>query len=631
MRLNLIDRLGDLNPQLFREIKGRLKPFTIAVATITSLMGQFFICLYQIREFPGEEYPLSQKYCNLAESGRRRVEELSAALNKLEVQKNFYNSKQHFDAEKLANVKQQIADTTALRDNLNQAYWSKFCPLDQINYAAWWKDHWEYIFQTLNVIFIFVLLVAGSYLIINNLIQEERKGTLNFIRLSPQSERSIFIGKILGVPILVYLFAALAVPLHVISGRSAGIASTHIISYYLVLAASCWFWFSASVVYGLFTRFLDGFQRWLGSGVLLIFLWMSTLMAYSGPYVNHATAWIRILSPMDMTGYLFPNLYNRYQWENFQSLQFFHLPVGASLLGLLVVHLLNYGFWSYWCWLALERRFRNPNAAMFSKGQSYALVASTQAILWGFTLQAHNNVYIKSDTRIYDVAQQISENLPYMFIANTVLMFGLCIILTPVRQTVIDWARFRHYEQGNRDGWQHNLIGDLTWGEKSPAIVAIAINLAMICLPVAVWFIIMPGFNTEYSSSVRYFINDVGRFRGLLGIGLQFTIAMILASVAQKLLMMKSPKRYFWAVGIVSALICFPPLIYSLLNINPAVEGLPWLTTALPWIGLAGVNNFMVIMAILAEVVVFALLNYTLVEQINKLGASETQQLLKAG
>lgn len=631
MKLNLINRLGDLNPQLFREIKGRLKPFAIAVATITSLLGQFCIYLYQLREFPGEKYPLSREYCNLALSGRKRLDDLSAALNKLQVQKNFYNSKQHFDAEKLASVKQQITEVSQQQSELNKAYYSNYCPLDQINYADWWQDHWGYIFQSLSVIFIFTLIVAGTYLIINNLALEERKGTLNFIRLSPQSENTVLTGKILGVPILVYLFTALAIPLHLISGRSAGIAWSHILSYYVVLAGSCWFFFSAALVYGLFTRFLGGFQPWLGSGVVLWFLTLSTMMASSGPYINHATAWIRIFSPVDMTGYLFPNLFNRYQWENFQSLQFFHLPVGGSLLGLLVVHMLNYGFWSYWLWRGLERRFRNPNASMFSKTQSYALVGATQVFLWGFTLQNHKNVYFKGDQRIYDIAQQVTENLLWIFMVNILLMLSMCIILTPIRQTVIDWARFRHYEKTNRQGWNNNLIGDLIFGEKSPAVVAIAIHLAMICMPIAVWLIILPGFATKHSYSAYSFINDIGRFRGLLGIVLQCTIALILATIGQKLLMMKTSKRYFWAVGIVSALIFAPPFIYGILNISAYEEGTAWLITALPWIGLGGTNNAAVIFAIVAEAIVLTLLNVTLSKQISKLGESETQQLLKAG
>ena len=53
---------------------------------------------------------------------------------------------------------------------------------------------------------------------INDLAKEEQRGTLNFIRLSPQTEQSILFGKMLGVPSLVYLFIILSIPLHLWSG-----------------------------------------------------------------------------------------------------------------------------------------------------------------------------------------------------------------------------------------------------------------------------------------------------------------------------------------------------------------------------------------------------------------------------
>ncbi|WP_306297024.1 ABC transporter ATP-binding protein [Nostoc sp. C052] len=77
-----------------------------------------------------------------------------------------------------------------------------------------WRDSWENIFLTLSVIFIFTLLFTGTYLLISDLAKEETCGTLNFIRLSPQSETSILTGKLLGVPSLIYLTILVAVPLH---------------------------------------------------------------------------------------------------------------------------------------------------------------------------------------------------------------------------------------------------------------------------------------------------------------------------------------------------------------------------------------------------------------------------------
>ncbi|RQH23304.1 hypothetical protein D5R40_27115 [Okeania hirsuta] len=50
-----------------------------------------------------------------------------------------------------------------------------------------------------------VILIGGVYMLVADLAKEKRLGTLNFIRLSPQSIQKILLGKLLGVPILIYL------------------------------------------------------------------------------------------------------------------------------------------------------------------------------------------------------------------------------------------------------------------------------------------------------------------------------------------------------------------------------------------------------------------------------------------
>ncbi|NJO76497.1 MAG: hypothetical protein HC833_23770 [Leptolyngbyaceae cyanobacterium RM1_406_9] len=77
-----------------------------------------------------------------------------------------------------------------------------------VDWTMWWRD----IFITLNWGIILVMMLAGVYLLINDLDQEERRGTLNFIRLSPQRSRSLLTGKLLGVPVLLYLAVGAIAP-----------------------------------------------------------------------------------------------------------------------------------------------------------------------------------------------------------------------------------------------------------------------------------------------------------------------------------------------------------------------------------------------------------------------------------
>ena len=46
LKLDWIEALGDRNPQLLRELKGRLKPRNLIVAGAISLLGQFVLFLF---------------------------------------------------------------------------------------------------------------------------------------------------------------------------------------------------------------------------------------------------------------------------------------------------------------------------------------------------------------------------------------------------------------------------------------------------------------------------------------------------------------------------------------------------------------------------------------------------------
>ena len=169
MTLHLLDKIGNWNPQLFREIKGRLNIGNMAIASAFSLSGQLLLFMYYSGQIPvtppnwNPTYPIYNRFCTL-ETANSYVQ-------------------------------------GCVRDALGNL---------AINWPMWWVE----IFVWLSVFSVLALLVAGTYMLVSDLDKEERRGTLNFIRLSPQSAKTIFLGKILGVPILLYLAAILTVPLH---------------------------------------------------------------------------------------------------------------------------------------------------------------------------------------------------------------------------------------------------------------------------------------------------------------------------------------------------------------------------------------------------------------------------------
>ncbi len=559
--LNLIDKIGDWNPQLLRELKGRLKPFPVIIAIVTSLATQLIIFLAQFRDFPGENYRAYSKYC-------------------------------------------KVRDLRKIKPEL------RYCPTNQIDMQLWWRDHWEYMFLALSIIFILTLLVGVTYLIVNDLSQEERRGTLNFIRLSPQSETSIFIGKLLGVPVLIYLVVLAAIPFHIITGKLANIAFSHISLFYLVLLASCICFYSIAVLFGIFGgSALAGFKPWLASGLVLMFLFMTALMSDNNYYDNNI-GFFKIFSPMGITDYLFPNLF-RSRFASLNRLEFFGYSLGENVFSTVAIHLFNYSVWTYWAWQGLKRCFRNPKATIFSKKQSYLIVASFEIIMIGFILS--NN--FTNNRRLW-------HQIESFYAWNLLLFVALFAIILPSRQTVQDWARFRYQKvRSAKNSLNKSLLSDLITGEKSPAILAIAINLL-----IAASAFVLVILNVK----LKFLLGDYLPLASL-GILLFITSTIIYATIAQIMLMLKNSKRHLWAMGTTAAAIILPVFIISILNVQPLktdyISSIAWLFTSSFWYGISNARISTVFGVFICQLAIAALLNWYLIKQVKSAGESATKAL----
>ena len=497
--LHFIDKVGEWNPQLFRELKGRLKKFPVIIALVTSLASQLILFIFHFLQTPnldGKTIYIKGKYCKLS------------SLN-------------NFSYEK--------------------------CPTNKIDIQLWWQDHFGYMFLTLSMIFIFTLLVAGTYLIINDLSQEERKGTLNFIRLSPQSETSIFTGKILGVPVLIYLLVLAAIPFHIFTGISGNIPFGNILCFYLMLGASCIFFYSIASLFGIFGgSAFSGFKPWLGSGLVLLFLWINVPISYTNSYHNYI-AFFRLFSPHDITNYLFSNLLDLN--SSLEDLEFFNLALGKSFFAVVAIHLFNYALWTYWAWQGLRRCFRNPNATIFSKQQSYLIVVSFQVMIIGF--------YVSED---YTRWSGFYEGILSLYAWNLFLILPLFALLLPHRQAIQDWARFRHHNNANSANLsKKSLLSELIFGEKSPAILAIAIDLLIAASTFVVLFVLANIENSNPNNTILWILSTLLIFISLI---------TIYATIAQIMLMLKNSKRTLWAMGTVSAAIILPIVVLGILTVH---------------------------------------------------------------
>ncbi|MGH2413779.1 MAG: hypothetical protein ACRDEA_08845, partial [Microcystaceae cyanobacterium] len=313
MKLNLIDWLGENNPQLFRELKGRLKPRNIAIASAISLVGQILVYFNYKSLLP--VVPGFNRYC----TGSPPPD---------------WDGYRYPDS--------YFPNNYCIKDLLGN--WMLINEL-------WWLD----IFMCISIIGIFALLVVGTYLLITDLSQEERRGTLSFIRLSPQSAKSIFLGKILGVPILLYLISGLALPLHLIAGLSAHIPFSLILAFYSILIASCAFFYSAALLFGLVSASLGGFQSVLGSGAILLFLMAMTGRVMSGAISGfNSFDWLTLLYPGTVLSYLVqatflpPQTVGYLNVERLVDLRWYGQQLWIQAWSGIGFILLNYCLWSSW-------------------------------------------------------------------------------------------------------------------------------------------------------------------------------------------------------------------------------------------------------------------------------------------
>ena len=338
MKLSL-DTISDWNPQLFRELKGRIKPRNLAITAGISLVTQLLLLMTLASQIPGNGYSYRNKYCL------------------------------------------GYSDSSCVKDATGEYL---------INWQLWWLD----CFLWLSIIGVFALLVAGTYMLVRDLTNEEGRGTLNFLRLTPQPSHTILLGKMLGVPVLLYLAAVVADPLHFWAGVTAGIPVINILAFDSVLLAGCFCCYSAVMLFAIAVPKSSGLLPWLASGGLFIFLaiTLNRLGDNSGVVFNNVTDWLNLFNPSFLLPYLFDPTGNLskafwYFGNNHLQLQWYYIPVGASGLGFCTLMGLNFSLWSYWMWQGLNRRFPNPSASWLSKRQRYTLVACVEGMALGFALQ----------------------------------------------------------------------------------------------------------------------------------------------------------------------------------------------------------------------------------------------------
>lgn len=557
MFMSWIDRLGDWNPQLLRELKGRLKVRNVLIAIGLSLFGQFLAIA----------------------TVQRQVEQAAGEYSR------YCTGQEHYGM------------FLCLTDQWGQTILNQ--PLQ-----------WFQVFSITSITSLIILLTAGSYLLINDLYQEERRGTLNFIRLSPRSATTVLAGKLLGTPVLLYIMALVALPTQLWAASLAGIPPLVLVAFYSLLLGICALIYSLSLLYGLTTGWLGGFQPWLGSGLILIFA-----MAFNaGNEANYsAFDWFHLFS----IGQLFPYLAETAQVPNFQAIfsfrgqedeRWFTLLIGNDLWQWMGLAIANNLLWLGWTWQALRRSFRSPGDTLLSKGQSYGLILCFELMLLGFSLQ----------NALDSGKPLINANLHTLrpvYLLNLLMFLVIIAALAPHRQSLQDWARYRRDRRSQgRKAWRRSLLRDLLWNDKSPSLLAIILNVGIMM--------------AIFSAAIAWGSDSQPVY--LVGLGLVGSLIVLFAAIAQSILMMKSSKRTVWAGGTLAGIVVMPWVGLSVLSLSPERAADLWLLTTFPWEAFEHISLSSLLTLLGGYWSIVGVLNFQFTYRLRQMGASSSQALLRS-
>ena len=282
--------------------------------------------------------------------------------------------------------------------------------------------------------------------------------------------------------------------------------------------------------------------------------------------------------------------------ENLEQLLFYGQPLWTKATVGISLVLFNFSLWTYWCWSLLKRRFHNPVSTLLSKVQSYWITTWFVAIALGFTLQS-------------TTANVNSEY--FIFLQFCLVVWGLVLIaaLSPHRQKLHDWARYRHQTNKNSGIWQ-----ELVFGENSPSTVAVAINLTLATAYIAPSIFI--HLNRDTHHLLWGFILSAGNI-------------IFLAIAAQLILTIKARKRSVWSIIAVASMIILPPVCLGMAEIDPTVTPSAWLFSFIPTVATEYATVSTIVLAVLGQWLAISLVGFQMTRKLKQAGASETKILLE--
>ncbi|MDJ1174237.1 hypothetical protein [Roseofilum capinflatum] len=439
---------------------------------------------------------------------------------------------------------------------------------------------WSVIFSSLGWILPLTLWICGVFLLTSDMAKEVRKGTLNFIRFSPQESKNILWGKVLGVPIIVYCFTLLCLPLHAWAGLQE-YSLVSLLALYSLWGLGCGVCYTLALLFGMIGNDKIGEQARAGSASVLSLMVM--------PYYLQGVNWCL----------------DQYAWGKAEYFDgyWFNFPFSSAWVGYGLTMVTGMAI-AYWMAQIVNRVYQNPLGTRVSKSQSYWMVGLLQVWLLGFALPVSWDYPDQGFYMLFGIS---------LFNLMVVLLMGFA--MTPERQNCLDWARYRHQQPKNNRG----LIQDLLWGEKSPSVGAIALQVLMITLVWVVWAIAR--------------LPHPERTWGVFSLILSANLMLIYGVIIQLSLLNRSKRRMAIAGSLVIAGLVLPLIIVGMLELSPEMGATWWMFSIFggAWFALEQTAQTLVLpfaFSLLTQWALFAALNTTLVSRLNKMGQSTTKALM---
>lgn len=531
-----LDRLGNWNPQLLRELKGNCTQRNVTVVSLVSIAAQILFWMVwqniaaETARVPLDSQPAYRFYCTGLYDGEERMlcEQISA---------------------------------------------SAFA----VNWSLWWLD----LFFWLSAILLALLILVGTQALINNWAQEAKQGTLAFIRMTPESSDRILLGKLLGAPALTHWAVLLALPLHTWAGLQGGLGVGGLLladGSAVALIATIYL---LALFYASTTRSREGVSGW-AFGLLGLFMYFPLLGIARAPMFR-----LMPLGPGPQLHWFGQNVIAQPQILAGLAI--------AALSGLSIA-----------LWQSLTRRFDSPDSTFSTKAQSYCLTLGFNLLTIGFFIP-----WKQTQLNYWGVVSLLWG----------VGMMAWLALLLPPRQTLLDWARYRHLQKSQHCRSGRSSLTDWLWGDSSPPFLALLVNGA---ITIAFW---LPW--------LLVFHNADGLL-ALLALGCSTLLVLLYAALVQWVLLWKVRQPIAWAAGTVGLVMIGSIALGMCFGFQDASNnfwGWFWLMTPLAPIVLSLISDPISLGAAglafalngLAAIAMF----FVAMNQLDRLGVSESAALMR--